>query len=105
MDMVENDFISIKEFAVKVGAHPNTIRRAIKKGRISACDIGSGGKRIYRIAKSEIDRIALFNLKNIIDKLVEEKLLASEFNEFSKQTALAQKIMQKNQNVLKKLAQ
>jgi excisionase family DNA binding protein len=70
----ENDFLSIKEFAGKIGAHPNTIRRAIKKGRLSACDIGSGNKRIYRIAKSEIDRIALLNLKNIIDKLVEEKM-------------------------------
>ncbi len=72
--MNENEFISIKEFAAKIGAHPNTIRRAIKRGRISACDIGSGGKHIYRIAKSEIERIALLNLKNIIDKLVEEKM-------------------------------
>jgi len=72
--MTENDFISIKEFAAKVGAHPNTIRRSVKRGRISACDIGSGGKHIYRIAKSEVERIALLNLKNIIDKLVEEKM-------------------------------
>ncbi len=72
----ENDFLSIKEFAAKIGAHPNTIRRAIKKGRLSACDIGSGSKHVYRIAKSEIDRIALLNLKNIIDKLVEDKLVA-----------------------------
>ena len=72
--MAENEFISIKEFAAKIGAHPNTIRRSIKKGRLSACDIGSGGKHIYRIAKSEIERIALLNLKNIIDKLVEEKM-------------------------------
>ena len=72
--MNENEFISIKEFAAKIGAHPNTIRRSIKKGRLSACDIGSGRKHIYRIAKSEIERIALLNLKNIIDKLVEEKM-------------------------------
>jgi excisionase family DNA binding protein len=74
--MIESEFISIKEFANKIGAHPNTIRRAIKKGRISACDIGTGGKHIYRIARTEIDRIALLNLKNIIEKMVEEKLIA-----------------------------
>jgi excisionase family DNA binding protein len=76
MTTIENEFLSIKEFASKVGAHPNTIRRAIKKGRITACDIGSGSKKIFRISRSEIERIALLNLKNIIDKLVEEKLIA-----------------------------
>ncbi len=70
----QNEFLSIKEFAAKIGAHPNTIRRSIQKGRISACDIGSGGKKIYRIARSEIDRIALLNLKEIVDKMVEEKI-------------------------------
>lgn len=72
--MIENEFLSIKEFASKVGVHPNTIRRCIKNGRLSACDVGSGNKKIYRIAKSEIERIALLNLKNIIDTLVEEKM-------------------------------
>ncbi len=70
----ESDFLSIKEFAAKIGAHPNTIRRSIAKGRISACNIGSGSKKIYRIAKSEINRIALLDLKQIVDKMVSDKL-------------------------------
>lgn len=71
---IETDFLSIKEFAAKVGAHPNTIRRCIKKGRITACNIGSGKKNIYRIARSEIDRIALINLKEVVERMVQEKL-------------------------------
>lgn len=70
----ESEFLSIKEFAAKIGAHSNTIRRSIKKGRISACNIGSGNKKIYRIAKSEISRIALLDLKEIVDKMVQEKI-------------------------------
>lgn len=74
MQTVENDFLSIKEFAAKIGAHPNTIRRAIKNGRLMACDIGTGEKHIYRIARSEIERISLINLKDIVDKMVQEKI-------------------------------
>jgi len=71
---VETDFLSIKEFAAKIGAHPNTIRRAIKNGRLTACNIGTGNKNIYRIARSEIDRIALVNLKTIIEQMIQERL-------------------------------
>ena len=71
---MQNDFLSIKEFAAKIGAHPNTVRRAIKNGRLMACDIGTGEKHIYRISRSEIERIALLNLKDIVDKMVQEKI-------------------------------
>ncbi len=71
---MQNDFLSIKEFAAKIGVHPNTIRRAIKNGRLMACDIGTGEKHIYRIARSEIERISLLNLKDIVDKMVEERM-------------------------------
>lgn len=74
MSIIETEFLSIKEFAGKIGAHPNTIRRAIKKGRISACNIGSGNKKIYRISKTEINRISILDLKEIVDKMVREKL-------------------------------
>lgn len=74
MNSKENEFLSIKEFASKIAVHPSTIRRAIKNGRITACDIGSANKKVYRIARSEIDRISLLNLKNIIDKLVEDRM-------------------------------
>ena len=70
----ESDFLSIKEFAGKIGAHSNTIRRGIKKGRISACNIGTGKKKIYRIPRTEIERIALFNLNDIVDDMVAKKM-------------------------------
>lgn len=78
LDMQE--FLSIKEFASKIGVHPNTIRRAIKNGRLSACDIGTGKKHLYRICKTEIERIALLNLKNIIDEMVENRMNHEKVN-------------------------
>lgn len=68
------DFLSIKEFASKVGVHPMTIRRAIKRGRISAIKIGGNKYSCYRIAKAEIDRIALFDLEDIVIKMVEKRM-------------------------------
>lgn len=68
------EFLSIKEFALLLKVHSNTIRRAIKKGRISAFKVGSGKKAIYRICKSEINRIALLDLEEIMEKLLEKKL-------------------------------
>jgi len=70
----QSEFLSIKEFAAKVGAHTNTIRRAIRKGKISACDIGSGKRKIFRIAASELDRMCLLNLQDIVDKMVEKRM-------------------------------
>lgn len=72
-----DEFLSIKEFANKAKAHPNTIRRAIKKGRIAAINIGTGKRKTYRIAESETNRIALLDLKELVDEMVEKKLKAS----------------------------
>ena len=68
------DFLSIKEFAAKVGVHPNTVRKSILKGRLAAFRIGIGKRASYRIAKTEIDRIALIDLEQIVNQLVEKKL-------------------------------
>lgn len=71
---VPSDFLSIKEFSAKVGAHPNTIRRAIKRGKLSAFKVGAGTRSHYRIAKTEIDRISLINLEDIVGKMVEKRM-------------------------------
>lgn len=74
--MVEHkkDFYSINEFAKLLGVHPNTIRRCVKKGRISALKIGSEFRPLYRIPASEIDRIALYNMEDIIEKIIQKKM-------------------------------
>ena len=66
-------YYSIKEFAELLGVHPNTIRNSIKSGRISAFRIGSGPKSSYRIPANEISRIALFDLKEMIERIVIER--------------------------------
>lgn len=65
--------MSIKEFAGFVGVHANTIRRSIQKGRISAFRIGSGKKSIYRIAKTEVNRLALCDMEEMIEKIIEKR--------------------------------
>jgi excisionase family DNA binding protein len=69
----QKEFLTIKEFAVLLRIHDNTVRRAIKSGRISAFKVGYGKKSSYRIAKAEIHRIALFDLEDMIEKLINKK--------------------------------
>lgn len=72
--MSSNDvFYSIKEFACKLKVHPNTIRRAIKSGKISSIKIGTGKRPVYRIPYSEIGRMAEFDLNEYIEKIIEER--------------------------------
>jgi len=69
----QNDFLSIKEFASKVKVHPNTVRRSIKSGRLSAFKIGSGPRAHYRIAASEVNRIALIDMEDMIRRIIEKR--------------------------------
>lgn len=73
MERTTTDFVSIKEFAGIVGVHPNTVRRSIKRGRISAFKIGSGKKSIYRIARTEINRLSLCDMEEMIEKIIEKR--------------------------------
>ena len=71
-------YLSISDFAKKLNVHHNTIRRAIKKGRIRAFRVSDEKKAAFRIPVSEIDRLALFDMKEMIDNLVEAKLKEME---------------------------
>ena len=73
--MIDEDkhFLSINEFAILLRIHPNTVRRSIKNGRISAFKVGSGKRGTYRIAKSEINRIALFDLEALIENIIKKR--------------------------------
>lgn len=66
------EYLSIKEFAKLVNVHENTIRRSIKKGRLQAFRIGVG-QSIFRIPRSEIGRIALFDMKDMVEKIIESQ--------------------------------
>lgn len=72
------EFLCIKEFAKLMKLHPNTIRRAIKGGKIQAIRIGMGERTPYRIPRSEINRIALFDLKHMVEHIIEQKQLRKE---------------------------
>lgn len=73
VNMSENEYYTIKQFAEKLGVHPNTVRRAIKSGRIAAFRVGSGQKASFRIPHNEISRIALFDLKEMIENIIKER--------------------------------
>jgi len=70
---VDCEYLSVKEFAFMLNVHYNTVLRSIKRGKLSAVRIGSGKKSCFRIHKSELNRIALFDMKEMIDKIIEEK--------------------------------
>lgn len=68
---MDKAFYSIKEFALKLSVSTDTIRRAIRKGRINAFRIGSSKKSSFRIAHSEIARLSKIELQDIVKKLIE----------------------------------
>ena len=71
--MNQTEFLSIKEFAVLINVHPNTVRRSIKKGVLNAFRIGKGAKAVYRIPRVEINRLAFAHLEEMIEKIIDKK--------------------------------
>ena len=53
------NFLTVEEFAKRLKVHRNTIRRAIKKGKIFATRPAGGQRAPYRIAESELERLHL----------------------------------------------
>jgi len=68
------ELLSIPEFAEVLRVHPNTIRKAIKCGRIQAFRAGSGRTSAYRIYRSELERMSQFDAKEMIDKIIENRI-------------------------------
>jgi len=74
LNLLEKEFLSVKEFACLVGVHYNTVLRAIQSGKLHAFRINTSTKSSYRIARCEIHRIALFDMQDIIERILEEKM-------------------------------
>lgn len=67
------EFLSVKEFANLIHVHYNTVIRAIKNGRLNAFRIGTGKRAVFRIARCEIHRIALMDMEEMVNKIIERK--------------------------------
>jgi len=65
------EYLTIKEFAGLIRVHTNTIRNSIKNGKLQSVRIGIGKRACHRIPKSELSRIALFDLKDMIKKILD----------------------------------
>lgn len=66
--MLHSEFLTIKETAVIFSVHEITIRRAIKKGFLTAIRIGNGPRSPYRISKKSIDAIHQSIIKQLSGK-------------------------------------
>ena len=71
---MEQDFLTVAEFAQLMRLSYHTITRSIKKGRINAFRVGIGKKSPFRIPRSEIYRIATSDLEVLIVKEVEKRM-------------------------------
>ena len=78
---LDENFFSVEEFAKKLSVHPNTIRRAIKRGKIQAIDLGTSLRPLYRIPSSEVNRMAIFDMRKMVKQLVNEAREEEETSE------------------------
>lgn len=67
-------FCTVKEFSKLLKVHPNTVLNSIKKGRIQAFRISNGPRASYRIPFSEIQRLCMVDMNEIIDKMVQDRM-------------------------------
>ncbi len=79
-----HDFLSIRQFADLINAHPNSVRNMIKKGTISAFRMKVAINSSYRIPRTEAYRLCVINLEEVVNKLVDEKIVNNLIEERSK---------------------
>lgn len=71
---MENQAYTVKDFSKLMKMHPNTIRKAIKTGKITGFKIGKGPKAEWRILTSEVERLISYDMEQVINRLVDERL-------------------------------
>ena len=70
---MENEFYTIFEFAKKLRVHHNTVRRAIKSGRIHAFRLNDNQNSPWRIPGSENNHLAFMDMQKIVNDLIDKK--------------------------------
>ncbi len=78
VNMKDQEYYKIDEFAEKIGVCYRTVYNGIKKGHIEAFKVGKGKGSHYRIAHTEIQRLGIFSLDEIIERIIEKKLQERE---------------------------
>ncbi len=68
------NFVSVKEMALSIGVHQNTIRTMIRTGRINAIRLSNKERAHWRIPESEVNRMGIFDLNKVIDIAIEKRL-------------------------------
>lgn len=67
--MSNDKYYTVEEFAKILKIGPQSIRRAIRAGRIHGFRVSIGKKAAYRIAETEFDRIALMSYQETINNI------------------------------------
>ncbi len=68
------EFLTVPDLAKMFNVHANTIRNALKCGRIQGFKVGAGKRGSWRVYKSEIERMAAFDAREMIDRIVEKAI-------------------------------
>jgi excisionase family DNA binding protein len=66
-----SNFYTVKEFSQVLGLHTNTVYKGIREGKIIALRLTNGKNAVYRIPKTELERIAIVDLKKVYETLEE----------------------------------
>lgn len=65
--------LTVVEFSKLLNVHPNTVRNAIRYGRIQAIRIGTGKRSSYRISETELERMYMFDASQLIENIISER--------------------------------
>lgn len=67
--MINDRYYTVEEFAKILKIGPQSIRRAIRAGRIQAFRVSIGKKAAYRISETEFDRIAVMSYQETLNNI------------------------------------